>query len=338
MRNNLLDSPGGATQDGGEPQNTGWNDLLESLERRDFPWDGDYAIAAFDLIVAADESGIHDSAVVCLVAGYIAGVGRWARFTEHWNAVLKKNDVMDFHSKEFFAHNSAGRVGRYQSLSTGEKRSYGDWTDKQANSFIEALLGIIDTSGVFPIGGSVDVAAFRRLTYGERRFLTGGHFDGTAWRTSGAPSKPYFLVYDHCLVVAGNQTKPGLKTLFIFDEQKQYESRAIQQFGESLGAMGAQPPNSPGPPPNRFAGVLFRSRIGAPGLQAADLYAHCWYRYLTDEKNIGRQRRAALNVLTRTQKGMGYYNAEHFERMLSRLPSEVRAAIQATKPPNTEEP
>lgn len=324
--NNIVASP---SQEG---QNN-WDDLLSSIAGRDFPWDGEYLIAAFDLIVAADESGIHDSAVVCLLAGYIASVPQWTLFTERWNRILVEYDVADFHSKDFFASSDGRRVGKYLSLSAAERRSYGGWTDQRANDFIAGLTSVIDAGNVYAIGAAVDVPAFRAFTYGERRFLTGGWFDGTYWKNSGAPSKPYFLVYDHCLVEAGNQTKAGLKTLFIFDEQHQYESRAIEQFGASTVVLGMK--NKTGPPANRLAGVFFRSRRGAPGLQAADLYAHCWHRYLTDEKKTGRQRRGVLEALTAKRPGMGVYDEIHMEGMLSQLPPEVRAAMRATKEPNS---
>jgi hypothetical protein len=310
-----------------------WDELLSSLERREFPWDGEYVIAAFDLVVAADESGIHDSAVVCLLAGYIASIRQWAIFTERWNHVLVKFDVTDFHSKDFFAFDpdKGRRTGSYVSRSSGEKKSYGDWSDADANEFISGLVDTICAGRINPIGASVDVPAFRRLTYGERKFLTGAWFDGKKWKSSGAPSKPYFLVYDHCLVEAGQKTKHGKKTLFIFDQQKQFESRAIEQFAESAVMLGEKRHDSL---VSRYAGVLFRSRVGAPGLQAADLYAHCWHRYLTDPRKIGRQRADILEALTAKRPGMGCYNAEHFERMLGKLPEAVRAAMRAVVDPN----
>ena len=82
-------------------------------------------------------------------------------------------------------------------------------------------------------------------------------------------------------------------------------------------------------------GVVFESRLEAPGLQAADLYAHCWHRYATDPHSLGRQRAAALNRLTDKVKGMGIYDSSHMDGMLSHLPPEVRKSIVETKDPNT---
>ena len=68
--------------------------------------------------------------------------------------------------------------------------------------------------------------------------------------------------------------------------------------------------------------------------QAADLYAHCWHRYRTDEDSIGEQRRTALEALTEKAPGMKLYDAAHLERMLATLSPHVRAFLKSTNDPN----
>jgi hypothetical protein len=129
-----------------------------------------------EIAACADESGIHDDASVCILAGYMASIGQWVAFDERWKRVLRKYDVLDFHSKEFFPVDSRGkRVGRYRKPD-GSKASFGEWAEDLASAFIAELLGAISNTSIHPIGAMVDVPAFRGLTYGERKFLTGGIF------------------------------------------------------------------------------------------------------------------------------------------------------------------
>ena len=48
-----------------------------------------------------DESGIHEGAKVCVVAGYFGGRGQWRRFESEWLRLLKGYDIplSDFHAK-----------------------------------------------------------------------------------------------------------------------------------------------------------------------------------------------------------------------------------------------
>ena len=287
-------------------------------------------MAAVTLAVCADESGIHDGAGVCIIAGYIASVKQWIWFDSRWDAALERNDVADFHSKDFFALNGVGqRVGRYRSRANpSEKHSYGDWSDARANRFIADLLSAIHDSQIHPIGSYVSTEVFFSFTYGQRKVFTGGKFtyaNGLKWLTSGAPSKPYFLVYDHCLVEAFHRTKVGMRTLFLFDQQKEFEKRAAQQFSESLAALGNGPEAST--VRGKYAGVKFHERLDFPGLQAADLYTHCWYRYAVDDTRIG-PRYEALDRLTDKVPGMKYYSREHLARLFRHLPPEVYEAVK----------
>jgi len=285
-------------------------------------------MAILDIGVCADESGIHDGASICVLSGYIGSLKQWCWFEDAWDEVLDKYDVLDFHSKEFFAVIEGKRVGHYYRRSKrNERLNYSDWSDEQTAKFLDELLDIIDSRNVSPVGASVEVPAFWALSYGERRFVTGGHFHGEKFITSGAPTKPYFLMFDHCLVDSANKTKEGKRIVFVFDQQKQYESRAIEQFGESVRLLDK-------PMAEKFGGVMFQPRIDAPGLQAADLYTHCWHRYQTDRKTVGELRLRALDVLTKKAIGMPIYNAAHFETMLRQLPLEIRAKIHEFKDPN----
>jgi hypothetical protein len=297
---------------------------LAAVAAQDWPWHGEYLMAVIDLAVCSDESGIHDGADLCILSGYIASVKQWELFDSRWNAVLVRNDVSDFHSKDFFALDKSGkRIGRYKSLSQPDvKLSYGDWSDERANDFIDGLLSAVHDSTIHPIGSYVNTAVFFGFTYGERKYLTGGKFNGETlkWLTTGAPSKPYFLIYDHCLAEALHRTKVGMRTLFIFDQQRQFESRAVQQFSESMTVLSHRAGDVAR---GKYAGVLFHERTDVPGLQAADLYTHCWHRYVTDESKRG-PRYEALNRLTDKVPGMKYYSQEHLTGLFRDMPPHIR--------------
>jgi hypothetical protein len=309
-----------------------WKSLLRSIIEHRWPWRGEYVMPildAFQVGVCADESGIHDEAPICILAGYIASVKQWIWFDARWVEVLEKFDVGDFHSKDFFAVDSSGkRVGKYRRWSDrATKESYGDWSDAKASDFLVRLLAAVHNTRMEPLGAYVQTDVFSSFTYGERKYLTGGKFrfdnGQIKWLTSGAPTKPYFLIYDHCLAEATQRTKPGHKALFIFDQQKTFEGRALQQFGETAAVL-SQAPEGWG---KRFAGVLFQERHEVPGLQAADLYTHCWYRYVVTPDALG-PRYGALDTLTMKVPGMKFYTKEHLQGLFRNMPPQMLEAVR----------
>ncbi len=72
--------------------------------------------------VCLDESGIHDGAKVCAIAGYFGHDDSWGKFEREWTSVLKKFRVSEYHARRFWARDSEGkRVGIYS-----------DWNDVKA--------------------------------------------------------------------------------------------------------------------------------------------------------------------------------------------------------------
>ncbi len=300
--------------------------LLDAISRQEWPWRGEYLMAAFDLGVCADESGIQEGAPLCILAGYIASVNQWIRFDERWLSVLQRHDVADFHAKDFFAVDRTGkRVGRYARWSNrGERASYGDWADDYAEAFITGLLAAVKDTRMHPLGALVETKDFWSFTYGERMYLTGAKLDSKLkWVSSGAPSRPYFLLYDHCIAEAGLRTNAGKRTLFVFDQQKTFEGRALQQFGETL-LVYQMDGNPIG---RRLAGVVFQERHEVIGLQAADLYTHCWYRHVVRPSERD-DRYEALGWLTEKVPGMKSYTREHMAGLFRNLPEHVRKFVR----------
>jgi hypothetical protein len=284
----------------------------------------------FDVAVCADESGIHDSASVCLLAGYITGMPSWRRFEHEWESVLQRYDVLDFHAKDFFAVDPSGtKTGKYRRGSDpSTKAYYAEWPLRRYTGFLEDLLGVIASSRLVPIGAMVQTKDFFSYTYGERRWLTGGFIRGDGkWMTTGAPNRPYHLLFDHILVDAAHKTNAGKKILYVFDQQKAYESRAIQQFGEAAAAVneGIR---------TKFGAVNYVERHEAPGVQVADLYVHCWHRYATNPQSVMGLRRMAMNALTQKTAGLLHYSKNHMDGLLAKVPPEVRALLMEAEEPS----
>jgi hypothetical protein len=133
-----------------------------------------------------DESGIHDGAAICVVAGYFGGPGQWKKFAADWRKTLNEAEVPleKFHAKDLIRRNGF----------------FSDWSDEKHGSFISAVGHAICRYKLFPVSQAVVVADFNSLTQGQRKAFTGATVkdDGTIL-TSGCPSKPYFLPFQYAL-------------------------------------------------------------------------------------------------------------------------------------------
>lgn len=209
------------------------------------------------------ESGIHDGASVCVVAGYVGSLGEWRRFERAWGPHAS---APGFHSKEFFARDNTGtRVGPYRG-----------WDDVRARRYFSTLLNTVLGLKLYPIGALVDVRAFQKYTEDERRIMTGGKLTPRGkWAQTGAPSKPYFLAFWKAVTRATEITdRKDWNIDFVFDQQNQYESLALQTF-KGLKADLDEDYTS------RLGSAVFASRRDAIALQAADMLAHAWHQFGT---------------------------------------------------------
>ena len=59
-----------------------------------------------------DESGIHDNADVCLIAGYFGGPGQFKKLGSEWIDILRYHNVIEFHAKEFWGFSPGGEGSR----------------------------------------------------------------------------------------------------------------------------------------------------------------------------------------------------------------------------------
>lgn len=207
------------------PDSLHWRSLLADMARRVFPFGKASLMCALEWAMA-DESGIHHGAPVCIVAGYLASPTDWMLLDEQWVDALRKAGVEYFHATEFFDR----RRGR---------GIYGRLTEDSAAVLIDRLLTAIEGCNVYPFGAAIVSSVFEALTYGERRFITGGLFDHKTnrFRTNGAPSKPYFLGFQHALVEVSQRVGIGDLAHFIFANNEQYRARALETFDEAKAMM-----------------------------------------------------------------------------------------------------
>jgi hypothetical protein len=77
-----------------------------------------------------DESGIHDGAHVCVIAGYWGTVKKWKKFENRWKTILRDANeptLVEFHSTEFW-HKDDSRKG-----------VFAKWSNQKADRFIDDL-------------------------------------------------------------------------------------------------------------------------------------------------------------------------------------------------------
>ena len=270
---------------------------------------------AVPLYAFIDESGIHEGARCCILAGYVGSLRQWRWFENRWERALRRipGKPKVFHAKDFF----------------GGSSPYRELTRAQREQLIDELVNAIESLNLNPFGALVDTAAFNALTYGERCLITGGGFDGQKFRTSGAPLRPYFVGFQHCVIEAARKAKPGMKVAYVFEEQRAFANLALQLF--QILKFVLEPSDR-----ESINGCAFFRKEDAPPLQAADLLANCWYRYVSQNDTLDPLRRRAMRRLTLKAPGLRHYNAEGFELLLGKLPPEIRARLRVIKDPGGE--
>jgi hypothetical protein len=216
-----------------------------------------------------DESGIHERAKVCVVAGFYGEQQSWRDFENRWNAVITDYPELEgegFHAKRFYARNHGKRVGKYR-----------NWTDERAESLLERLVVCITSSNViFPIAYAALVDDFLALPLQSRQWLTGAKFNKKNGRviSGGCPNKPYYLPFTFCVLKSAEKsaTAPGDKTNVFVGLDRTFHGYASSLYKFLL-------------VDDRLSESV-RSKLGTltnplakdtPGIQAADLIAYTMY-------------------------------------------------------------
>jgi len=143
-----------------------------------------------------DDSGSHDGAPVSVIAGYFGGHRRWMEFEDRWRPVLERYGVSEFHAKPFWDRDKEG------TRTSGE---YKGWSNDRAESFLDELLRIIESSErIFPFACAVENEQWEKQTEENRLLFSGGK-----------PSKSVFLAFQRCVVSVADYCKPGIRALHL---------------------------------------------------------------------------------------------------------------------------
>ena len=203
-----------------------------------------------------DESGIHDGAPVCVIAGYYAGVVRWRQFEKLWRKLLSEFEVPleEFHAKELL----------------GRKGFFFKWTDRKYEDFIDGVTKTIAEYKIHPVSLGIVLDSFRECSESQRRFPTGGRIAAGKFITTGCPSKPYFVPFLRCIEKVASYAPYGGKAHFFFGLDRHFAGYAMEYMKDVSADKEAR----------------FSERIGTPSfplasetpqLQAADFLSYGTY-------------------------------------------------------------
>ena len=215
-----------------------------------------------------DESGIHDGAKVCVVAGYYASHASWRRFENQWNKVLGDYPEIakGFHAKVFFGRDASQRVGEYKG-----------WSDERATKFLERLIQTIIRNRIFPIGYGVIVKDFDSLPLQSRLWLTGAKFDKTSGMVieGGCPSKSYYVPFQFCVLKAAQKSNATIEDKFhCFAGIDKTLSGYAGEFWKMLRMDDRLPLDLR----DRLGTIAYPLSKDTPGIQAADLLTNRLYK------------------------------------------------------------
>jgi hypothetical protein len=233
---------------------------IDELARLVHPRDGHPKI--FAMIEAyLDESGIHDGAAVCVIAGYFGGRGQWKRFETSWRSALAKFDVPlhEFHAKDFMK-----RTGFF----------YG-WPLQKQSDLKYALATAIIEYKIYPVSTGVIISDFYACSEPQRRFLTGAKIENGKLISTGSPRKPYFVPFSRVLEKVASYAPVGGKAHYFFGLDRPFSEYATVYFKDVATDPQARQSGKYGTP-------AFPLAKETPELQAADLFVYVTYLDMID--------------------------------------------------------
>jgi hypothetical protein len=210
-----------------------------------------------------DESGIHDGAAVCVVAGYFGRRNHWRHFEAAWRDVLARFScrLEDFHAKNWMK-------------------------SKTKQPLLIELAKTIGKYSIYPVSMGIAVKDFNTFTYPQRRWLTGATARKGRLVSSGCPAKPYFVPFQLCLVRVTSYVKPGNKVHFFFGLDRNFGDYAGALFSQAKGNIH-HTPESQWKNKKQLGDISFPMAAETPELQAADLLAYLTYVHMVERIKAG---------------------------------------------------
>lgn len=229
-----------------------------------------------------DESGIHDSAEACVVAGYFGKIGPWRRLERGWRDAARKFSVpvAEIHAKDLVT-----KTGFFHK-----------WAVEKQTEFLNVLVRVVVDSGIHPVATGVSVPDFFSLSEKHRKFVTGATWDGKRFISSGSPNKPYFMLFTECTKVVQKYTPLGQRARFFCGLGKPVEGYAREVFAEYRFRPSSE---------QKLGTIAFPLASKTPHLQAADLFSYLAYRYMLDHKEWNVSPSGPLAMLIRNRKRDG---------------------------------
>ncbi len=212
-----------------------------------------------------DDSG-SGHAPVFVLAGFVATVNRWERFTTAWDAQVLHGDPRIDYFKMREAHALDGQFARFGS--------------RQRDARVTTCLSIIQEVALTPVRVVIPHAAYREVFYRK---------------VSKNLDNPYFIAFYNVLgnVLLGLEDTPDIETVdFVFDEPgTEHGEESGEEYKVLVEGFDAFLRNAPRHVTRLLAGrPSHKNDKGLSPLQAADLYA--WQvRRFYDEQEQGREYR-----------------------------------------------
>lgn len=225
-----------------------------------------------------DESGIHDQAKACVVAGFYGTQIAWRKFERQWQRVI--NDYPElgdrgFHAKEFFQRtDKRERIGPYKG-----------WDDQRADKLLDRLVQATISNRIFPICYGVVVDDFSVLPLQTRQWLTGARFstNGEAL-TSGCPNKAYYLPFSFCVIDSARMSGANqIDKIHFFAGL----DRTFHEYASVLYRFIMEDSRMVASVKSLLGQISFPLAKDTPGLQSADLLAYRLHRLATDRIKRG---------------------------------------------------
>jgi len=118
------------------------------------------------------------------------------------------------------------------------------------------------------------------------------------------------VAFDHFLADTLHIATDDALIHVVFDAQNALASGATDYFNKRWAVSGY-------PGEKRFVSIAYADSKNEPPLQAADLYAYTWGRYL--EGAISEEVRHAMSKLTAIKRHLGLADAAYFRKQLQDL-------------------
>src|ERR1700733_7451890 len=200
-----------------------------------------------------DESGIHDGAAVCVIAGYFGGRGQWGKFEKRWKQTFVRSGMPmeEFHAKTLLKKE-----------------------DPKFKRIARSLVTVIAEFApkIHPVSAAIIVEDFYSFSLHDRKFMTGATWKNNELLGTGSPDKAYYIPFQHCLKRIAGRAPVGGKTHFFFGLD-----RTFSGYAEVLYKQRKADPFAPFR--EELGEIAFPQAKATAPLQAADLLVHLSYQY-----------------------------------------------------------